>query len=246
MTRLLAILSTAVVLALCPRLGQAAVTMVVVEAHGLKLQPGDTVDGSITLALQEGQQLTLIAPTGQIVKLKGPSDAPPLPGNAAGPADVKAALNTLITQKVAMNERAGVVRGTGSPPVPPDPWLLDVTHVGNRCLPADQPMVLWRPAGTKETNLVITPSDRSWQAKAIWPEGADRLTLPNIQPLARRTAFLVRLGNREVGITLIAIPASLTNDAMRAAWMEESGCDTQAEALLKAAQGTGPPAGQQN
>lgn len=215
---------------------QAAVSLVVVEGRGVKLTPGQTVDGSQPLTLLEGQQVSLISPTGKMIKLRGPYNEPPVKDETAEKVDVGAAMQALLTQKVARADRAGVVRGQQNQVVPPEPWLLDVTHPGTRCLPANSRITFWRPQGGVDEELVTTPSDRSWRAKAIWPANEDRLMLPPTVPLDARASYVVKLGKKEVTVTLLTLPAALSNDAMRAAWMMEKGCDSQALALLSPAQ----------
>lgn len=211
---------------------QAAVPLVVVEGRGVKLTPGQTVDGSQPLTLLEGQQVSLISPTGKMLKLRGPFDEPPVKDESTEKVDVNAAMQALLTQKVARADRAGVVRGQQNQVVPPEPWLLDVTHPGTRCLPAGSRITFWRPQAGAEEELVTTPSDRSWRAKAVWPAADDRIMLPSTVPLDARASYVVKLGRKEVTVTLLTLPAALTNDAMRAGWMMEKGCDTQALALL--------------
>jgi len=221
------------------RIGQAAAAdLVVVESRGADLKPGQAVDATKPLTLKEGQQVILISPAGKTIKLRGPWDRPPLGDAADTSPDVAAALNALITQKLARSDKVGVVRSGGDGEVvPPEPWLLDVTHVGNRCLPENSPVTFWRPAGGNgATRLVVTPYDRSWQARAEWPAGADRLVVPRTLPLHNRATYIVTVGGKETAITLITIPAAVSNDAMRAGWMIEAGCDPQAQALLRRAQ----------
>jgi hypothetical protein len=109
---------------------------------------------------------------------------------------------------------------------------LDVTHVGNRCLPAGSPIVFWRPAPGGQATFVVAPSDRSWRARADWPAGADRLVMPQELPLRQRSSYAVSLGGKETAITLITLPPTLANDPMRIAWMNEAGCEAQAQSLL--------------
>jgi hypothetical protein len=213
----------------------AAIDVVVVEARGVALKAGQMIDGSKPLVLQEGQQVVLISPAGKTVKLRGPLDQPPLSEAEGGTADVGAALKSLVTAQAARADRLGVVRGAASQPVPPEPWLLDVTHAGNRCLPEGTPITFWRPGGGGDAVLVIAPSDRSWRARADWPAQLDRLVMPQAVPLRQRTSYAVSLDGRERAITLITLPATLTNDPMRIAWMIEAGCDPQAQSLLNAA-----------
>ena len=208
----------------------AKVDMVVMEARGVKLQPGQVVDGSANLTLAEGQQVSLMTQDGKVVKLRGPYDKAPAPGEAAT-ANVQLALQLLVTQESA-RERAGVIRGGPGMVVPPDPWLVDVGSSGLRCLQADSTITLWRSDRETTQQIEVAPNDRSWKADVEWQSGSDRLSLPHNVPVRRRTPYVVKLGGKEVNITLVSLPATLTNDAMRASYMMENGCDAQAKALF--------------
>ena len=208
----------------------AKVDMVVMEARGVKLQPGQVVDGSVNLTLTDGQQVSLMTQDGKVVKLRGPYDKAPAPGEAAT-ANVQLALQLLVTQESA-RERAGVIRGGPGMVVPPDPWLVDVSSSGLRCLQADSTITLWRPDAAASQPIEVAPNDRSWKADVEWKSGSDRLPLPHNVPVRRRTPYVVKLGGKEVNITLVSLPATLTNDAMRASYMMENGCDAQAKALF--------------
>jgi hypothetical protein len=212
-----------------------AANLVVVEARGVDLRPGAEVDGDKPLILKEGQVVTLISATGRIVKLRGPSNQPPAPAQTGSTADVRGALQTLVTQELADTSELGVIRGAGDDPVPPQPWLIDVTHDGNRCLPENRPIVFWRPGGGGAQTVSIAPYDRSWRARAQWQAGADRMTVASAVPLRTRSTYMIRLGDKEAAVTLIRIPAAVSNDAMRAAWMIEVGCVPQVKALVQAA-----------
>ena len=214
-----------------------AADLVVVESRGTDLKPGQAWDASQRLTLKEGQQVILISPAGKTIKLRGPWDQPPPGDSAEIGIDLKSAMNALMTQKLARSDKIGAVRSGGDDAVaPPEPWLLDVTHVGHRCLPENTPVTFWRPAaGGSPAKLVLAPSDRSWQARAEWPAGADRMAIPRTLPLRNGTTYVVTLAGKETAITLVTIPAALSNDAMRAGWMMEAGCDLQAQALLRQA-----------
>jgi len=208
----------------------AKIDMVVMEARGVRLQQGQVIDGSVTLTLTEGQQVSLMTQDGKVVKLRGPFDKPPAPADAAT-ADVKTALLSLVAQE-SQRERAGVIRGGISQVIPPEPWVIDVSSTGLRCLPADSVITLWRPDASDTLPVEVAPNDRSWRANVDWRAGSDRLPLPHNVPLRRRTPYVVRLGGKEVNITLLSLPASLSNDAMRASFMMENGCDAQAKAMF--------------
>jgi hypothetical protein len=235
--RLLPLLATAIAAWIAGAAVGHAANLVVVEARGIKLVPGAQIDGSKPLALTDGQMVTLISPSGRIIKLSGPMNAPPAPEETGSSVDVHAALRTMVTQQLASSTELGVVRGATPDPVPPAPWLIDVTHDGNRCLPANHPIVFWRPGGGGAAEVTIAPYDRSWQASADWRADDDRLAIPSTVPLRSRSTYVIHLGKRESAVTLIVIPPVVDNDAMRAAWMIEAGCEPQVKALLKEAAG---------
>ncbi len=209
----------------------ASVDMVVMEARGVKLQQGQVIDGSANLTLAEGQQVSLMTQDGTVVKLRGPFDKAPAPTASGAGANVQLALQLLVTQQNS-RERAGVSRGGTGLVIPPEPWVIDVSGSGLRCLPADSTITLWRPEASATQSVEVAPNDRSWKADVDWRSGSDRLSLPHNVPLRRRTPYVVRVGDKEVNITLVSLPDTLTNDAMRASFMMENGCDAQAKALF--------------
>jgi len=205
--------------------------MVVVEARGVRIALGQTIDGSAPLALESGQQVTLMAQDGRVFHLRGPSTAAPLPAETPALANVALAVRLMTTQQEA-RERAGVIRG-GAARIPPDPWLIDVGASGVRCLPPGGAATLWRGERANALQpLKIAPADRSWRFEADWPASDERYAVPDAVPLMPRESYLVRLGPREVSLTFVELPRALANDAMRAGYMMEIGCDAQAKSLL--------------
>jgi hypothetical protein len=211
----------------------APVSFVVVESRGVDLAPGATIDGSQPLTLSEGQEVVLISSTGRTLKLLGPyNQAPAGPGGESG-TDVVAALTSLVAQQGPRSDKVGLVRGAETEVVPPQPWLVDVTHAGNRCVREGQPIVLWRPTGEGAAKLAITPYDRSWRIHAEWPAGAHEVVAPKSVPFHDDATYTISLNGTEKTINLISIPASVDTDAMRAGWMVQKGCEAQAQALVR-------------
>jgi hypothetical protein len=212
--------------------GQAAASeLVVVEAHGIRMTPGQAVDGAKPLTLQDGQQVTLLASSGQIVRLEGPSDGPPDSQVKGGGSDVSSAVTALLTERRARTSEVGVVRGETDVTLP-EPWVVDVTHPGTSCVVAGRPVVLWRSNDLAETQVSIAPADRSWNVSGVWPAAANRLQMPASLPLRDQTSYVVNVGGKPAPVTLRLIPGSVDNDVMRASWMAQVGCDNQANALI--------------
>jgi hypothetical protein len=210
----------------------AASNLIVVESHGLHLSPGEAIDGSKPLALTDGQQVTLLSSTGQIVKLEGPSQAAPDSQVTGTGGDQASAVTALLTERQARTSEVGVVRGENEVKLP-DPWVVDVTHPGTSCVTYGRPVVLWRSnEELGQAPVAISPADRSWTVSGTWPAAADRLQMPANLPLRDRTSYVISVGGAMAPVTMRLIPAAVNNDVMRASWMAEVGCDNQANALL--------------
>ncbi len=208
-----------------------AANLVVVEARGIGMRAGQIVDSTKPLALKEGQHLTLINPAGATLKLDGPYNKVP-DADQNQSVNVTAVLAALVTQRQARIGEVGTTRGL-QPNQLPDPWVLDASRTGTVCLQEGGTPVLWRPETTAEANLSLMPADRSWKADANWPAGTDRITMSAQVPIRGGATYLVVLNGAQSALTVTTVPAVLVNDQMRAAWMAEKGCQSQAEALLR-------------
>jgi hypothetical protein len=208
--------------------------LVVLDAKGVELAPGAKLDGTAKLVLAAGARLTLVAADGRTIKLKGPYDDAPAPGQA-GQANMGDALKNLMSQRGSGTAQLGVVRAGGEAVDLPEPWVLDVARSGPRCLPADVAPVLWGPRFGEATELKIEPADRSWRAKGSWPVNQDRLALPPSIPIADGTTYQVDVGGNPAAISVFRIPAAIAGPLAQAAWMMEKGCEDQARALARVA-----------
>jgi hypothetical protein len=213
--------------------------LIVVEARGIGLKPGQKIDDSQKLTLADGQRVTLIAATGRTLKLSGPYDAVPGAEAAGGGSDdlnkAVAALAALRVQKEARLNEVGLVRA-GTEVQLPEPWVLDGTHDGNLCLRQGQPPVFWRQGTSQTAALVLEPADRSWSIRADWPSGSDRIAVPTNYPIRDKSNYIVDINKAQRAVTFNIIPASVGTPPVQAAWMLEKGCVAQAEALLKTIQ----------
>ena len=62
----------------------------------------------------------------------------------------------------------------------------------------------------------------------------ERLSLPSTMPLKDNFDYIVALGSNLAPVTVRLIPPAVNNDAMRAGYMIEAGCENQLNALLAA------------
>src|SRR4051812_19809585 len=159
-----------------------AATLVVAEARGVALKPGATLDSTKPLTLKQGQHVTLISETGSTLKLDGPYNQPPVAAGGAGGVGINQTLAALVTQRQARAGEFGVTRGTVLADLP-EPWVLDATHSGNVCVMENGTPIFWRPDSKSAASLAVAPADHSWNAKAAWPSGQDRLAITTDVPM---------------------------------------------------------------
>ena len=210
----------------------AATTLIVVDARGAGLKPGQKIDSSKPIVLKDGERVTLIGPDGKAITLHGKFAGPPL-AHAGAAADPRSALAALISTRSARTSSVGVVRGgTDAAPLP-DPWLIDVSRSGERCLKAGTQPVWWRPTKAATKQFTVFPIDRSWRADFAWKEGQDRMDMPSLGKLDGQTVFIVRADDQDYVVDVNLIPVDVDSDVVLASWMLEKGCTQQADALLR-------------
>ena len=84
------------------------------------------------------------------------------------------------------------------------------------------------------TDVVIMPADRSWKAQTTWPRGDTELVVKPDMGVHGDASYFISVNGNESAVAISTVPASLSTDQMRAAWMLQKGCAPQAEALLRA------------
>lgn len=210
----------------------AAAPLIVVDARGGGLKAGQRIDSSRPITLKQGERVTMIGPDGKTVTLRGTfSGAPTMLAGAA--TDPRQALAALIATRKARTSSIGVVRGATDAAPLPQPWLIDISRPGERCLKAGQQPVWWRPEAATSQKFTIVPIDRSWRADFEWAAGQHSIPSPPLAKFQGQTAFVIRKGEQDYGITVDLVPADLDNDFVLASWMLEKGCIQQADALLR-------------
>jgi hypothetical protein len=230
MTRSAARSATLGILLLFPPATALAQDLVVVQARGIALRPGQVLDSAMPIQLRAGQHVTVISGTGASYTIDGPYNGPAAADQNRG-LDLSQKISALVTQRKGRVE-AGTARGVIGPDLP-EPWLLDAANGGSVCLREGQMPMFWRGDAARSSTLVLMPADRSWRAQAPWPAGVDRLSISTVGAMKGGANYVVTLDGNASAMTVNTVPAILTNDLMRAAWMAEKGCERQAEALLK-------------
>jgi hypothetical protein len=213
-------------------LSATAAQLVVIDSYGTGMKPGTVVDGSKPINLTEGQKLTLIGPDGRSVTLVGKFSGLALAETTLA-SDPKQALAALITTRNARANTIAAIRSGSTAAVLPDPWLIDISRPGQRCVREGEPQVWWRPATDITEDFMVFPLDKSWTASLSWDEGDDRMEAPQLWRFDTESLYIVKTGPQEDAITVNIIPSSVKGELMMTAWMLEKGCTQQADAFLR-------------
>ena len=206
---------------------------VVMEARGAGLKPGSTLDEKATLNLKEGERVTLIGKDGRTLTVRGVFSGVPAHRDA-GVDTAREALSALITQRNDRVKSIGVVRAGLEVGRLPDPWLIDATRGGARCVREGSMPVFWRPNAAGAVAFSLTPADRTWAIDLAWRAGEPTLRLPPTARIAQQNLVQVSVGGEEFPLALNVIPRGVDDPLVQAAWMMEKGCLQQADALLRA------------
>lgn len=216
----------------------ASAQLVVLNARGLGLKPGQTLPLDATVELKEGAQLSVIAADGKTLTLRGPYTGPVLKKGSEAP-DPKKALRVLISSRDARTSSVGVIRAGTLSVQTPDPYAIDLTRPGPRCLLEGRAPVFWRPEPYDAKPFVVFPADRSWRADLRWEEGEATMPIPRLSRFEGPTTFIVNLDQKEFAIGFSIIPVQVKDPVVLTAWMFEQGCLQQADALLRQLQNNG-------
>lgn len=205
---------------------------VVLETRGTAFKPGQKIPAGTTLALQEGERVLLIRKDGRTLNLRGVFKGVPVLNDAAVDT-AREALSALLTRRDDHIKSVGVVRAGLDVATLPDPWLIDASRGGARCLRENTLPRFWRPDASRAMPFSLAPADRTWAVDVAWKAGEKTLLLPPIARVAQQNLVLVTLDGEEFALALHLIPAGVDDGLVLAAWMMEKGCLQQADALLR-------------
>lgn len=209
---------------------QALGNFLVMDSVGLPLKPGQELDLSRAMTLKRGEKLSLIGYNGFILTFVGPttvtanSVANPFGGKFLDP------LRVLVDRL----QKSDALRSARSPGRRIDnPWHIDVTRPGSRCILEQAPITVWRDISADKQTLVIGPSGSSWFASMDWPSDSDLVALGSEVRFDNGDRVVAELAGVISELTINVIPRSVTSPAAQAAWMIEKGCDDQAIIIVR-------------
>lgn len=210
-----------------------AAPMTVVEARGGGLRPGMRVDGASKIQLKDGERVTVIGADGRAVTLRGVYSGVIAKSGGAGAQNPRAALAALISTRNDRASQVGAIRAGANAAPLPDPWLVDISRPGARCIREGERPVWWRPDASAQASFTVYPIDRSWRADFVWQKGQDRMVAPDLAKLDGVKTFLISIPGQDNAISINMIPSDVTDPLVLSSWMLEKACVQQADAYFR-------------
>ena len=223
-----------------------AAELVIFETTSPEFKAGQIIDGNKPLILKVGQSVSLLSPSGKMLKIQGPFEAAPAlqESKSDGP-EVIDALKGLVAPRKADKGSLGVIRDAGIKVTDkddgilmpeaiglPEPWVIDISNSGNHCVRYNSSIVFWRYETTNDVEIKITKPQKGWAANTVWPKGFNKLEAPSSLILQDGEKLEVEIENQKTQIAIHVIPGSVANETMQTAWMNLKKCTPQASALL--------------
>jgi hypothetical protein len=211
-----------------------AMTFLVVESRGAaagKFPKGTLLDGSSEMDLPASSELVLLSDTGVLRTVRGPArsignlDV----GAPANPGALKSLGDMLRVQKDG-RMTLGAVRG-GPPMRPTDPWVIDTTTTGTKCLFEDRPAVLWRSGPLSAARVSLQATGSGDRTSFDWPAKASTVPWPSaVRTKSGETYQLA--GNAAESTFTLAVATGQSSPGGALLFMAESQCADQAALLL--------------
>ena len=206
--------------------------LIVMDARGVKVKVGSSIDSDKPIKLEDGERITFIRADGVTTTLRGPFNDVPFQKKSTA-SDPKQALAALVSTRDAKTNSVGVIRaGTDAKPIP-NYWLIDVTRPGVRCLEKSRQPIFWRPDASKESRFRIIPADASYQFDRLWPINQNEFNVSKVTFTRADNFITAILDEQEFNIDIVEIPEEISSGLLLAGYMLERGCIQQADALLK-------------
>ena len=210
-----------------------AAQLLVIDAENAAYPPGTLLKSDEAVQLGAGAHITLLAPDGNTIRIKGPFKGVAGRHAAGGNERAMMILSSLLGGKGDSTAALGAIRfpeAASRAARLPAPELIGVAESGDRCVYRND-AVLWREDAGHESRLTI--DDRDHHPRTLpWPAGAQRLALPAADFQDGRR-YLLSLDGKQIDIWVHKPGRRNLNPAELAAWMAENSCLSQVFALVE-------------
>lgn len=216
-----------------------AAEIVIIESTVPDIEAGSIVADTDAITVPAGELIVIVEEDGSSRTIEGPFEGAIGSAGEAEGGGLIANLGKLVQDREESRQVLGAIRAAPGQ-IAPEVFLIDVARSGVACVPDGDAIRLWRPETLgMETEFALEAAGGAAAVRVLWPENAQTLDWPGGLAAVDGTAYRARLmaAPRPSEITLRRIPADLSSDAERIAWMIEAGCRRQARLALEALTG---------
>lgn len=192
---------------------------------------GTVIDENTSIELQNGDQIVLLS--GQATRtFDGPARITPAEvfSNNAISGKLAALAEFLISSSEERTE-LGTVRSGDD--LPADPWVVNVTKPGLKCIIVGQPLILWRGMDIPGDHGIISSGNGAPAVVFSWPPGEAEVDWPGDMKWKPGETLVVDYGlDKTIEFQLRTMPSEIVDNGARLVWLAEQGCIDQVSVLL--------------
>ena len=212
--------------------------LVVLESTAPSYKGGTVLDGAKSISVPAGAKITVVSEDGVSRQIVGPYKGVPESKAAAGKSNGKliAALSGLLKEREKSSSSLGTIRsGNKKSDSVNNPWHISTDASGDRCVPANKQVILYRQDDSHAVGLTIRAAGSRKDTSGNWKAGWKSLRLPErfSSEVKDGARYKVSLDEASVNLTFHVMPGNLTSPADQAAWMAEKHCRAQVIAMVR-------------
>lgn len=194
---------------------------------------GSVIAEDTVIELAKGDQIVILS--GQTTRsIDGPASITPAEVFTNKPLSGKFdALVDFLKNPSEEHVVLGAVRGNYVES-PADPWVVNVTTPGVKCVIENESLVLWRGMDiTGDKGKLSTAAGES-QTTFDWPPGYTEADWPEDFVWSAGDTFRIDYGlDEQIEFHLVEMPAGIVDNGSRIVWLAEQGCFSQVALLLE-------------
>ena len=207
-----------------------AAQLVVIASNSSSFKPGQIIDGSEPINLEQGGFLALVSEKGETIKLQGPYQGQPDPEQGVEQGTVIDSLSRIISEP-EQSATLAVFRSTSKKQ---NVWSINIDKAGQYCVIDKNSFELWRRKPLDSGTLEIKNTHNSSSVQVAWNEGEKSAPWPGNMEIRDQAQFQFSFAGEEpVKITIRIVPDDLATDVHRIIWLSDEGCSKQANRLLR-------------
>ena len=182
--------------------------------------------------MPKGAQVKAVTEAEKVILIRGPFEG--MIGDVTEDKEKNLLLRALAAVLKAREALSSVItRGEDSVGIS-QPWMIDITTGGAKCVSGTDEAILWQPAPQRRTSVFLSATELGVRKRLLWPRDQSTVAWPTAVPIVEDVRYLVDLRGLKISRTFkLHIAHEPFRDTLSATtWMLSNDCDAQALLLL--------------